>query len=56
VVRNDRVFIGRDGRPMRGDALRHAFARARRQVAGVAGRFPLHRLMPVGGQCSGERT
>lgn len=28
----DRVFVGRDGRPMRGDAVRQAFGRARRQV------------------------
>ncbi|HEY1818926.1 MAG TPA: site-specific integrase [Trebonia sp.] len=28
----DRVFIGRDGKPMRGDAVRQAFARARQEV------------------------
>ena len=28
----DRVFIGRDGQPMRGDAVRQAFVRARRKV------------------------
>ena len=28
----ERVFIGRDGRPMRGDAVRQAFDRARRRV------------------------
>jgi integrase len=28
----DRLFVGRDGRPMRGDAIRQAFARARRKV------------------------
>lgn len=28
----ERVFVGRDGQPMRGDALRQAFERARRQV------------------------
>lgn len=28
----DRVFIGRDGKPMRGDAVRQAFTRARRKV------------------------
>jgi integrase len=28
----DRVFIGRDGEPMRGDAVRQAFARARRKA------------------------
>jgi integrase len=28
----DRVFVGRDGKPMRGDAVRQAFARARRKV------------------------
>jgi integrase len=28
----DRVFVGRDGQPMRGDAIRQAFARARRKV------------------------
>jgi integrase len=32
----DRVFVGRDGRPMRGDAIRQAFDRARRK-AGMAG-------------------
>ena len=28
----DRVFVGRDGKPMRGDAVRQAFARARRKA------------------------
>jgi integrase len=28
----DRVFVGRDGKPMRGDAIRQAFTRARRKV------------------------
>jgi integrase len=28
---SDRVFVGRDGRPMRGDAMRQAFDRARRR-------------------------
>jgi integrase len=28
----DRVFVGRDGHPMRGDAIRQAFTRARRKV------------------------
>jgi integrase len=28
----DRVFVSRDGRPMRGDAIRQAFTRARRKV------------------------
>lgn len=28
----DRVFIGRDGKPMRGDAIRQAFDRARKKV------------------------
>ena len=27
----ERVFVGRDGRPMRGDAVRQAFDRARRR-------------------------
>jgi integrase len=33
---HDRVFVGRDGRPMRGDAVRQAFDRARRK-AGMPG-------------------
>jgi integrase len=32
----DQVFVGRDGRPMRGDAIRQAFDRARRK-AGMPG-------------------
>jgi len=35
----DRVFIGRDGRPMRGDAIRQAFTRARRTAAMPGFRF-----------------
>ena len=38
----DRVFVGRDGRPMRGDALRQAFNRARLK-AGMPG-FRFHDL------------
>lgn len=38
----DRVFVGRDGRPMRGDAVRQAFDRARRE-AGMPG-FRFHDL------------
>lgn len=30
---DERVFVGRDGNPMRGDAVRQAFERARRQVS-----------------------
>ena len=42
----DRVFIGRDGQPMRGDALRQAFVRARRKV-GMPG-FRFHDLRHTG--------
>jgi integrase len=42
----DRVFIGRDGRPMRGDAVRQAFERARRK-AGMPG-FRFHDLRHTG--------
>lgn len=42
----DRVFIGRDGRPMRGDAVRQAFDRARRKV-GMPG-FRFHDLRHTG--------
>ena len=41
-----RVFIGRDGRPMRGDAIRQAFDRARRS-AGMPG-FRFHDLRHTG--------
>jgi integrase len=43
---SDRVFIGRDGRPMRGDAIRQAFTRARRKV-GMPG-FRFHDLRHTG--------
>jgi integrase len=43
---SDRVFIGRDGRPMRGDAVRQAFDRARRK-AGMPG-FRFHDLRHTG--------
>jgi integrase len=43
---SDRVFIGRDGRPMRGDAVRQAFNRARRK-AGIPG-FRFHDLRHTG--------
>lgn len=43
---SDRVFVGRDGRPMRGDAIRQAFDRARRQ-AGMPG-FRFHDLRHTG--------
>ncbi len=36
---SDRVFVGRDGRPMRGDAIRQAFTRARRKVGMPEFRF-----------------
>jgi integrase len=42
----DRVFVGRDGRPMRGDAVRQAFARAR-TAAGMDG-FRFHDLRHTG--------
>lgn len=42
----DQVFIGRDGRPMRGDAVRQAFDRARRKV-GMPG-FRFHDLRHTG--------
>jgi integrase len=42
----DRVFVGRDGRPMRGDAIRQAFHRARYQ-AGMPG-FRFHDLRHTG--------
>lgn len=42
----DRVFIGRDGRPMRGDAIRQALGRARRKV-GMPG-FRFHDLRHTG--------
>jgi len=42
----DRVFVGRDGRPMRGDAVRQAFDRARRK-AGLPG-FRFHDLRHTG--------
>jgi integrase len=42
----ERVFVGRDGRPMRGDAIRQAFARARRN-AGMPG-FRFHDLRHTG--------
>ena len=42
----DRVFVGRDGRPMRGDAVRQAFNRARVK-AGMPG-FRFHDLRHTG--------
>ncbi len=42
----DRVFVGRDGRAMRGDAVRQAFDRARRR-AGMPG-FRFHDLRHTG--------
>ena len=42
----DRVFVGRDGRPMRGDAIRQAFGRAR-VTAGMPG-FRFHDLRHTG--------
>jgi integrase len=42
----DRVFVGRDGRPMRGDAIRQAFTRARHK-AGMPG-FRFHDLRHTG--------
>jgi integrase len=42
----DRVFVGRDGRPMRGDAVRQAFNRARLKV-GMPG-FRFHDLRHTG--------
>jgi len=43
---SDRVFIGRDGRPMRGDAVRQAFNRARLKT-GMPG-FRFHDLRHTG--------
>jgi integrase len=42
----DRVFVGRDGRPMRGDAVGQAFDRARHK-AGIPG-FRFHDLRHTG--------
>jgi integrase len=42
----DRVFVGRNGRPMRGDAVRQAFDRARRK-AGMPG-FRFHDMRHTG--------
>jgi integrase len=42
----DRVFVGRDGKPMRGDAVRQAFTRARNKVD-MAG-FTFHDLRHTG--------
>lgn len=42
----DRVFVGRDGQPVRGDAIRQAFTRARRKV-GMPG-FRFHDLRHTG--------
>jgi integrase len=42
----ERVFVGRDGRPMRGDAIRQAFNRAR-VTAGMPG-FRFHDLRHTG--------
>jgi len=36
---SDRVFVGRDGQTMRGDAIRQAFTRARRKVGMPGFRF-----------------
>jgi len=41
-----RVFVGRDGQPMRGDAIRLVFTRARRKV-GMPG-FRFHDLRHTG--------
>jgi integrase len=41
-----RVFVGRDGQPMRGDAMRQAFTRARAHV-GMTG-FTFHDLRHTG--------
>jgi integrase len=35
----DRIFVGRDGRPMRGDAIRQACARARQKAQMPGFRF-----------------
>jgi integrase len=42
----ERVFVGRDGHPMRGDAVRQAFARARKR-SGMDG-FRFHDLRHTG--------
>jgi len=48
-ARQDRVFIGRNGRPIRGDAMRQAFDRARRKVGmpGFASGTPPRRRRTV---------
>jgi integrase len=49
----DRAFIGRDGRPMRGDAVRQAFTRARVKVGMPGFRFHDYAdtcLMPTSGR------
>ena len=43
---DDRVFVGRDGKPMRGDAVRQAFDRARRRVG--MENFTFHDLRHTG--------
>jgi integrase len=43
---SDRVFVSRDGKPMRGDAVRQAFVRARVRV-GIPG-FRFHDLRHTG--------
>jgi len=47
---SDRVFVGRDGRPMRGDAVRQAFDGARRKagVPASGSSPPCSPLMPAG--------
>jgi integrase len=43
---DERVFVGQDGQPMRGDAMRQAFTRSRRK-SGMAG-FTFHDLRHTG--------
>ena len=40
----DRVFVGRDGRPMRGDAVRQAFDRARTRLECLASAFMIYAI------------
>jgi len=55
---SDRVFVGRDGQTMRGDAIRQAFTRARRKVGMPCFRFDdLRHTAEIAGQlvCGGAQ-
>jgi integrase len=51
---SDRVFVGRDGQAMRGDAIRQAFTRARRKVGMPGFRFHDLRHRPDTGRLGGS--